>query len=222
MNNEVNNVNQNNLNSENNLSNENKKGYSKIIIIVLVVLLVGALGFICYDKFINKEKPPVPTPTPTSTPTPTPTTKNDALTILKTIQLTNKNQSISISGKVYNIRIDKSVETDVAGSLYINDVAVLNNDGSELAVATVYVTDNYAFFAGHGQFEICIEYAIDSEGKQIKVEDNNYYIHDIHLDNGLIVGKGMTVTDALDEDSNAAEVELIVKYENNKITVTKK
>ena len=67
-----------------------------------------------------------------------------------------------------------------------------------------------------------IDYAIDSNGKEINVENNNYYIHDIHLDNGLIVGKGMTVTDALDEDSNAAEVELIVKYENNKITVTKK
>lgn len=51
-----------NLQENNNFVNE-KNNNSKIIIAVLVTLLVVALGFICYDKFINKEKPPVPTQT---------------------------------------------------------------------------------------------------------------------------------------------------------------
>ena len=64
MNNEVN----NNVNDELNVKSNNN---SKIIIIILVVLLICALGFICYDKFINKEKPPVPTPSPSPTIEPT-------------------------------------------------------------------------------------------------------------------------------------------------------
>ncbi len=60
MNNEV----SNNSNNELNVKSNNN---SKIIIVILVILLIGALGFICYDKFINKEKPPVPTPTPVPT-----------------------------------------------------------------------------------------------------------------------------------------------------------
>lgn len=60
MNNEV----SNNSNNELNVKSNNN---SKIIIVILAILLIGALGFICYDKFINKEKPPVPTPTPVPT-----------------------------------------------------------------------------------------------------------------------------------------------------------
>ena len=54
----------NNVNNESNVKQNNG---SKVIIAVLAVLLIGALGFICYDKFINKEKIPVPAPTPTDT-----------------------------------------------------------------------------------------------------------------------------------------------------------
>ena len=54
-----------NLQENNNVVVE-KNNNSKIIIAVLVTLLVVALGFICYDKFINKEELPVPTVTPTS------------------------------------------------------------------------------------------------------------------------------------------------------------
>ena len=209
----------NNLQENNNVVTE-KNNNSKIIIVILVVLLIGALGFICYDKFINKEKPPVPTPSTT----PEPTDNNKSITTLKEVKLTPENQTITIGNNNLNIRIES--ESDY--SLYINDSLVQDNHTFNetdntlyFSSNTVYVTDNYAFFIGYGQFDM-IDYAIDSNGKEINVENNNYYIHDIHLDNGLIVGKGMTVTDALDEDSNAAEAELIVKYENNKITVTKK
>ena len=204
MNNEVN----NNFNNELNVKPSNN---SKIIIVILVILLIGALGFICYDKFINKEKPPVPT----STPTPTPTIdKSITVERLDTIKLTTVNQNIKIGNNNYSVRINS--EDDY--NLYINDSLI----SSDFAVDTVYTIDNFAFFTFYGKFDSSIYYAIDSNGKEIKVEDNNYYIHDIHLDNGLIVGKGMTVTDALDEDSNTTEVELVVKYENNTITVTKK
>ena len=66
-----------------------KSNNSKIIIVILVVLLVGALGFICYDKFFNKEKPPVPTPTPSPTASPV-TTNNDTLTTLNKVILTTE------------------------------------------------------------------------------------------------------------------------------------
>ena len=60
----------NNLNNNfNNELNAKSNNYSKLITACLAILLIGAIGFICYDKFINTEKPPVPTPTPTSTDT---------------------------------------------------------------------------------------------------------------------------------------------------------
>ena len=70
MNNEV----SNNSNNELNVKSNNN---SKIIIVILAILLIGALGFICYDKFINKEKPPVPTPSPSPTTDKDDTIKNE-------------------------------------------------------------------------------------------------------------------------------------------------
>ena len=72
----------NNTNIENNVNNQiipnndqkDKKDSGKVgIIVALIILLASAVGFICYDKFINTEKPPVPTPTPTVSPSPVPT-----------------------------------------------------------------------------------------------------------------------------------------------------
>ena len=206
MNNEVN----NNTNNELNVKSNNS---SKIMVVVLAILLIGALGFICYDKFINNEKPPVPTPVPT---TPTNTTeKNDSLTILNKLELTTENQSIQVGGNTFNVRIP----SENKGGLYINNSLVREYG---YGVDHVYVTDDFAFFTLHGQFDSAIEYAIDSNGNEIKLQVGNYYIHDIRLDNGLIVGKGMDAVEALDENSNAVEKELVVKYENGVITITSK
>ena len=62
--------------SSNSEINGKKNNSTKIIIVVLSVLLIGALGFICYDKFINKEKSPVPPSTSISTPAPSTTTNS--------------------------------------------------------------------------------------------------------------------------------------------------
>ena len=51
----------NNVNIQNNVTNKRNNGSSKIVMAILTVLLIGAVGFICYDKFFNTEKPPEPT-----------------------------------------------------------------------------------------------------------------------------------------------------------------
>ena len=94
----------NNINNELNNSSSN---YSKIMIDTLAILLIGALGFIIYDKFINKEKPPVPTPTPTTIPTPTNNESTDEITTLKEISIPNSDEEVNVdfNGKNYLIQI---------------------------------------------------------------------------------------------------------------------
>ena len=93
MNNEVN----NNVNDELNVKSNNN---SKIIIIILVVLLICALGFICYDKFINKEKPPVPTPSPSPTIEPINNEEEDDLEEWMTYLLNQNIKSVSLNDDI--------------------------------------------------------------------------------------------------------------------------
>ena len=194
----------------NNNVNTKSSNSSKIIIAILAILLIGTLSFICYDKFINKEKPPV---TPTNTTNTTDNTKDDksSLTVLNSFELTNENQSIKIGNNTFNVRIPALHE----GVLYINDQEY--NYGADY----VYVTDNFAFFTQLGQFNSSIEYAIDENGNAIKLEVGNYYIHDMHIENGMIVGKGMDVIEALDKEISN-DIDLILKYENGVLSITPK
>ena len=95
MNNEV----SNNSNNELNVKSNNN---SKIIIVILAVLLIGALGFICYDKFINKEKPPVPTPSTIPEPTNKEETENKELAEWMTYLLNQKITSVSMVDDIRN------------------------------------------------------------------------------------------------------------------------
>ena len=95
MNNEV----SNNSNNELNVKSNNN---SKLIIVILAVLLIGALGFICYDKFINKEKPPVPTPSTIPEPTNKEETENIELAEWMTYLLKQNITSVSMVDDIRN------------------------------------------------------------------------------------------------------------------------
>ena len=213
MNNEV----SNNSNNELNVKSNNN---SKLIIVILAVLLIGALGFICYDKFINKEKPPVPTPTPL------PTSKNTyvADNTLQNIVLSSENQTVIINGNTINVRInvDDTDEHDIEGQLYINDVAIADY----VTAANVYVASDFMFFIGYEQavegyaerYDKHITYAIDYNGNIININDNYYVMCDnIRLENGEILVTGIRASDS--SHYNNVPTELVIKYENRNLSV---
>ncbi len=223
----------NNVNNTNNSIDSGKK-YLKVIISVVVILVIATLATICYDKFINKEKPPVPTPMPTPSVNPTPT-GTDNLEIIeikegdfKEIQLTESNKIINIGNKSFNIRIEKMGDSDVAGPLYIDDVAITDKDDLNVHAAYAFVTNDFVLFVGYGQsfnvqsemYQEYITYAIDSNGSSVNVDNHIYQLRNIHIDNGEIVATGVNLLDALED--KATPTELVIKFENNKITVTTK
>ena len=133
MNNEVN----NNVNNELNAKSNN---YSKLTIAILAILLICSLGFICYDKFINREKPPVPTPTAT------PGDNDVKANKLDKYELTNDNQTITFGNNAYTVLSQLE-----AGYLYINNKEILDVDGNNVSAHTAYITDDFMFFVGGGQ-----------------------------------------------------------------------
>ena len=201
----------------------------KIIIILIVALLIGVLGFICYDKFINKEKPPVPTPTPISTSS---TDGNESgsekITTLKRIQLTDVDQIANVDGKEFKIKKEITVD----GAYLLIDDAIQYVEDIETAYAEyAYVTDKYIIFTVNAQEGETIAYAIDKNGNSISIDDVNkdenekgedkqvYQIHDLKIVDDNLQASGHVFCGL---DGDCQDIDLILKYENNTITVLPK
>lgn len=218
MNNEV----SNNSNNELNVKSNNN---SKIIIVILVILLIGALGFICYDKFINKEKPPVSTPI--SNPGDN-DSNSEKITTLKRIQLSDVDQIANVDGKEFKIKKEVTVD----GAFLLIDDAVQYVWDLETAYAEfAYVTNKYIIFTVNAQDWETITYAIDKEGNQISVDDVNkegnekgederrYQIHDLKIVDGKLQASGHLFCGI---DGDCPDIDLMLNYENNIITVAPK
>ena len=205
MNNEFN----NNVNNELNIKSNNS---SKIIIAILAILLIGALGYICYDKFIDNEKTPVPTPTPTA---------SSEIVGVKEITVTKENQQVKVGNNTLNIKqCDGEFLED---ALCINDKPKYKNgvENDYIAVQKMYVADNFIFFTGYGQFYEWINYAVDENGNEIKVKENDYSFNGAHFENGEIVTSGVDMIKTLNEEKEEF-ITLVIKYENDMVTIEPK
>lgn len=205
MNNEVNNGTNNELNIKSNNG-------SKVIIAILAILLVGALTFICYDKFINKEESPVPTPTPTAS--------SEVLGV-KEITLTKENQQVKVGNNTLNIKqCDSEFYED---ALCINDKPKYKDDveNNYILAYKMYVADKFIFFTGNGQFYEWINYAVDENGNEIKVKENDYSFKGAHYENGEIVTSGVDMIKSLNEEKEEF-ITLVIKYENDMVTIEPK
>ena len=215
MNNEV----SNNSNNELNVKSNNN---SKIIIVILAILLIAALGFICYDKFINKEEPPVPTPVPMITPSPTST---DSIKVENTIVIdeTIKLKEISIPNSDEEINLDYIGHNYLIqikdGNLFINNEQIIDSNNDPVSAQTIYVTNQYILFTAVAQDLSVASYAIDKDGNKINIVDNNYQIHNLVSEGNYIKAKGHIFCGL---DGYCPDKDLIIKYENNTITVMKK
>lgn len=217
---------------ENNEIN-NKKDNSLLIIIVLGILLIGSLGFICYDKFINTE----PAKSKDSTPVVTPNDKQceecqkcdnnisecncptctsnlgEKINTIKEVKVNDKNQTIKIGKKEYKVRRDSDYH------LLINDESVNNWSGDEIYAdhGNIYLTDKFLFVTVVGQFDEWINYALGENG-EIVANNNGVQMKQFKVTNGYLHATG-GVPIAGDYDMYVNEHDLLIKYIDNTLIV---
>ena len=197
---------------DNNVKTNDK--FRMIFMVILLLLLIVPVGFFCYDKFFNKEQPPIPTVTPT--PTETTEIVDNKVTSLERVEITDTEKTVNVDGKEFRIK----QELTVAGAyLYINDVVQISKDNETIYADIAYVTNKYIIFTNPGQDGEIISHAIDKDGKQIIVNTNDYQIHDIVLANDILEARGHILCGL---DGDCPDKTLIIKYENDTIVVLPK
>ncbi len=199
--------------------------YSKIVIIILSILLIGALGFICYDKFINNEKPPVPTPASPATPTPKNNETIDETNTIEKISIdeTTTLKEISISDYNVEVKIDFNGQDYLIqirdGNLFINNKQIFDSNNEPTSAQIAYATNKYILFVAAAQDAGVISYAMDKNGNKLTVVDNDYQIHSLKFENGVLTAKGHIFCGI---DCNCPDKNLTINYKNNTITVIPK
>ena len=202
---------------DNNVNKKTNNAY-KVIIFLLVLLLLGAIGFICYDKFINTEKPPIPNNNEIIN-TPTPNNENqenivvvDKITIFDRVEVIDTDKLFTIGAKVYKIR----KETTVDGAFLLIDDTIRENDLGTVYADFAYVTNDFILFTTVAQDGEVVSYAIDKEGKEIVTNNNEYQMHDIKLSEGRLIASGHIFCGL---DGDCPDKDLIILYSDNVITV---
>ena len=140
----------------------------------------------------------------------------DKLTDVKRLIITETNQEANIGDKVYRIRREITVD---GAFLYVDDV-LIELENSETAYAEIaYVTNKYIIFTVAAQDWESIVYVMDKDGKAIAFESNDYQIHDLKVNDGILCASGHVFCGV---DGNCPDKDLVIKYENNSITISPK
>ena len=198
-------------------NNTNLKVNIKIVAYIVFGLAIIFIGFICYDKFFNIEKAPVVNPTPINT------ISDDKIKVLNRVEIKDQDQVVKIEDKEFKIRKEITVD----GAFLLIDDSIQELWDLETVYADfAYVTNKFILFTVAAQDGESIVYAIDKDGKEIATDDTDgtneearYQIHDITLNNDVIETKGHVFCGL---DGNCPDKDLIIKYENNKISVVLK
>lgn len=182
-----------------------KKKKTQLIIFVLLILLITAVCYIGYDKLIDKGN--------------NNSTNNNIVDtqseVFKAIKMTTTAQTIQLKNSTLIVRVEKNDGSDV-GRLYINDNLIRRDERDLLGIAVenAYYTDDFVFFTLFGQVDNYIVYALDDDGNELMINDNNYQMHDIKYENDKIVATGVNI---LSDDKTP--IKLLIKYENDSIIV---
>ena len=203
---------------DNNFDKEAKTSdkFRMLFLVILLLLLTVPVIFVCYDKFINKETPPIPTPTISPEPTETTLIVDDKITSFERIEITDTNKIVNVGGKEFTIKQELTVD---GAYLYINDVVQVPTDNETIYADIAYVTNKYIIFTNPGQDGEIISYAIDKDGKPITVNDNDDQMHDIVLLKDNLEASGHIFCGL---DGDCPDKTLIIKYESDTIKVLPK
>lgn len=215
MNNEVN----NNANNELEVKSNNS---SKLIIASLAILLIGALGFIIYDKILKKEetKECFKNECQCEKCDNTNNSLGEKISSLKKIIPTTSNQIVKIGKKEYKVRRDDKY------NLLINDEYIYDENGFEIGIdangnSHLYLTDKFMFNTGSGQMDEHLDYAIDENGKINVINDKYIQMKDFKVVDGYLHATGCFTK--FDEEAHELYCEykdVIIKYIDNTLVVT--
>ena len=217
---------------EEKVNNQQNSSSNKAIIIVLVLIILGLLGFMVYDKFLQKDtKPGTNTqekdcncpkceecqkceecPKCTNNSTTTTSNLGEKVTSIKKLSLSTSNQVIKIGEKSYKIRINDE------GELIVDDNKALSVHGDSFSPFTVYLTDKFLFATIDGQYKETIYYALGENGK-ISINDNDSQMDNFRIVDGYLRADGGAVQSGGQEISWKEE-NLIIKFIDNKLVVT--
>lgn len=194
-------------NSVNNSSDKNMKTKT-FVITFLICIIFFALGLICYDKLINKEKLPVTIPGDDVV--------VDKVSSLDRLVINETNQIANVDGTEYKIRKELTVD---GAFLLIND-EMRDVGGETTAYADfAYVTNKFIIFTIVAQDGEKISYIMDKGGSEITYNDNDYQMHDFKIVDGSVYASGHIFCEL---DGDCPDKELVIKFENNTVDVIPK
>lgn len=216
---------------EEKVNNQQKSSRNKAIIIVLVLIILCLLGFVVYDKFIQKDtKPEANTQekecncqkcdecekcenntSQCNCSNESSLCLGEKVNSVKKIKLTNTNQTFKIGNKEVKLKIANDGEyTDV---LFVNDEAARKNFGTDrVSIDEAYLTDKFILFTHYGQSNEVLSYAISEYGGEIITNFNGYQVHDIMVVNNYLHATGHVFCGEYESGDHCEDKDIIIKY----------
>ena len=198
------------------MKSEESKNCSKtliILIIVCITLSIITLGIVVYDNFIRSDT--ILKPISGSNEENKETNNNDISYVkeLKDIAITDVNKSVKLGNRDFKVKTGSKDNQDYV--LFIND-KVVSKDNKFIHADKAYVTDKYILFTSAGQNGQLIVYAIDSEGKEISVKnDNQYQMNNFKIVSNILHAQG----DKFCFDDCGPEHDIMILYIGNSLVV---
>ena len=141
---------------------------------------------------------------------------SDTITDVRRVIITNDNQVVKLGDMEYKLKKEISVD----GAFLLIDDQMIDLENSEVLYAEIaYVTNKYIIFTVAAQDWESIVYVMDKDGKAIAFEDNDYQIHNLKVNDGILCASGHVFCGV---DGNCPDKDLVIKYENNSITISPK
>lgn len=209
-----------------------KNALTNILLIITLIAVLCLGGLIVYDKILKKEESyPICEKDDNKAKTDCPVCEKcengvsqcncpnnsqsfgETISSLEEIKLTEKNQIVKIENQQLKIKLgtyDK--QSDV---LAVNDYYVKKN-ANAVHVDRAYLTDKFMFFTGISQDGEMIDYAIDKNGYEIVVNNNQYQVHGFNIVNGYLHTKGHIFCGL---GGNCPDKDLLIKYIDNTLIV---
>lgn len=192
-------------------SNDNKKDIVIAILVFIIAVLVIVIALFYSGILTGKGTKTIKENNNTSL-----EVNKNQITNVSRIEINDNNQLVSIGDSKFNIR--KTLTVDGA-FLLIDDNTIEVENSETLYAEFAYVTNKYIIFTVTAQDWESIVYVMDKDGKAIAFEDNDYQIHNLEVIDGNLHASGHVFCGV---DGNCPDKDLVVKYENNSITISPK
>ncbi len=200
---------------------EKKRSCSKMLMILMVVcvlLSLATLGIVAYDKYIRSDdlEHPILKPISGNKEDAKDKSNNDITYVnnLSNFAITDVNQSVKLGNREYKVKTGSQDKEDYV--LFIND-KVISKDNNFVHADQVFVTDKYALFTSAGQYGLSIVYAIDNEGNELTIKnDNQIQMNSLKIVSGILHATGNKVC----FENCEPEHDIMVLYFGNSLIIT--